>query len=67
MKTITEKPSNELLIAGQKLVKHGFITTCDDLLYFFDKPYKWFEDQLVGLSGINKLMKRKCDEFEECR
>ena len=41
---ITERASDELLIGGQKLVDHEFITTCDDLLHFFEKPYKWFEE-----------------------
>ena len=41
---ITERASDELLIGGNKLIEHGFITELDDLMDFFEKPYKWREE-----------------------
>ena len=41
-KKITERASDELLIGANMLIEHGFITELDDLMHFFEKPYKWF-------------------------
>jgi len=53
-KKITERASDELLIGANMLIEHGFITELDDLMHFFEKPYKWFGE----LEEIEDEMRR---------
>ena len=54
---LENRASDDLIIGASKLNDAGVFSTTQDVIDFFDKPWKWSEE-LKEIMEINKLWKK---------